>query len=248
MKRALGACRARRALWLLVCVLGTASGSEARLAIIIDDLGNQWSLGQRAIRLPAAIAVAVLPHTPFGRELASEAYERGKEVLVHVPMQAEGTEIALGPGALHLGLSRREFRARLLSAVASVPYATGVNNHMGSLLTTDARIMQWLMRDLRRRELFFVDSYTTHRSMGLGMARAHRVPALKRDVFLDGDPQPASMRIQWQRLLGIADETGFAVAIAHPHPATLEFLESVLPALDGDVYTVVPLRALLSLQ
>lgn len=238
--------RARHAFWpLLACLAGTAGATDAKVAIIIDDLGNQRRLGQRAVRLPAAVAIAVLPHTPFGYELAQEAYDRGKEVLVHVPMQAEQRELDLGPGALHLGQTRVEFMATLASAVAAVPYASGLNNHMGSLLTRNSEHMGWLMGELRRSDLFFIDSYTTHLSVGLGTARERGVPALKRDVFLDGEPERASIAGQWARLLNIADETGFAVAIAHPYPITLEFLEAVLPELEAADYTVVPLRMLL---
>jgi uncharacterized protein len=237
--------RARVAFCALACfVAGIAHGGETRLALIIDDLGNQQRLGQRALRLPGAIAVAVLPHTPFAQTLAQEAHGLGKEVLVHVPMQPERSQLELGPDGLRLEQSYNEFVVTLASAVAAVPFASGVNNHMGSLLTRDARRMGWLMRELRRDELFFIDSYTTHLSLGLGVAREQGVPALKRDVFLDTDPEPDAIAFQWARLLGIAVANGYAVAIAHPYPVTLDFLEDALRQLD-EAYTVVPLRALL---
>lgn len=224
---------------------GAGQASEVKLALIIDDLGNQQHLGQRAVQLPGAIAVAVLPHTPFARTLAQQAHDQGKEVLVHLPMQPERSDLALGPDGLRLEQTFTEFTGTLATAVAAVPFASGVNNHMGSLLTRDVRHMHWLMRELRRDELFFIDSYTTHLSLGLGTALAQGVPALKRDVFLDADPDPAAIAFQWSRLLGIANENGFAVAIAHPYPVTLDFLEAVLLRLDEADYTVVPLRTLL---
>ena len=230
---------------LLAATLVAPLGHAARLAIIIDDLGNQRGLGQRAVRLSAPVAVAVLPHTPFARELAREAHDRGKEVIVHVPMQPERSDVALGPGALHDAQSQTEFTQTLVTAVTAVPHAAGVSNHMGSLLTRDLRHMTWLMRELQLRGLFFIDSYTTHLSRGLGVARSYGVPALKRDVFLDGVVEQAAILVQWERLLAIADDTGFAIAIAHPYSITLTFLEAMLPDLDAEVYTVVPLRTLL---
>jgi uncharacterized protein len=231
-------------MWIC-CIASTAVAGEARLALIIDDLGNQERLGQRAVRLPGAIAVAVLPHTPFARPLAQQAHELGKEVLVHLPMQPERAELELGPDGLRLEQTHTELALTLATAVAAVPFASGVNNHMGSLLTRDARHMRWLMQELHRDELFFIDSYTTHMSLGLGTARAQGVPALKRDVFLDTDPEPEAIAFQWSRLLGLAKDNGFAVAIAHPYPVTLEFLETALLALATADYTVVPLRTLL---
>jgi len=220
------------------------AGDDVRIALIIDDLGNQWGAGQRVVALEGPVAVAVLPHTPFGRPLAEAAHAAGKEVLLHLPMQASRAQVDPGPGALTLDQSRAEFTATLTDALRSVPHASGLNNHMGSLLTRDPAAMGWLMSDLARdRALFFVDSYTTHLSVGLVVAREHAIPALKRDVFLDAERSPESLRFQWQRLLTLARDHGFAVGIAHPHETTLAFLEAALPALEG--IRVVPLRALI---
>jgi polysaccharide deacetylase 2 family uncharacterized protein YibQ len=229
---------------ILLLAQAARAGDDARIALIIDDLGNQWGAGQRVVALEGPIAVAVLPHTPFGRPLAEAAHAAGKEVLLHLPMQASRAQADPGPGALMLDQSRAEFTATLAEALLSVPHATGLNNHMGSLLTRDPAAMEWLMSDLAHdRSLFFVDSYTTHLSVGLVVAREHAIPALKRDVFLDAERSPESLRFQWQRLLRLARDQGFAVGIAHPHDATLAFLEVALRALD-DV-RIVPLQALI---
>jgi polysaccharide deacetylase 2 family uncharacterized protein YibQ len=229
--------------WLLIAQAAYA-GEGARIALIVDDLGNQWRAGQRVLALEGPVAVAILPHTPYGRPLAEAAYATHKEVLVHVPMQPNRVQFDPGPGALTLDQSRETFAATLSAAIRSVPHATGLNNHMGSLLTRDPAAMNWLMNDLAEEgALFFVDSYTTHLSVGLAAAREHSIPALKRDVFLDADSSLEGLRFQWQRLLALARDSGFAVGIAHPHETTLEFLESVLPALEG--VELVSLRALL---
>jgi polysaccharide deacetylase 2 family uncharacterized protein YibQ len=220
------------------------AADDVRIALIIDDVGNQWRMGQRVVALLGPVAVAVLPHTPYSHSLAEDAYASGKEVLVHVPMQASRVQMDPGPGALLLGQSREEFAATLRAAIRSVPHATGLNNHMGSLLTRDPAAMAWLMSDLAEDgSLFFVDSYTTHLSVGFVAAREHSIPALKRDVFLDAEQSPESLRFQWQRLLALARDTGFAVGIAHPHETTIEFLETVLPSLEG--VRLVSLRSLI---
>lgn len=250
MKRA-GILRTSR--WLLAVVAAAAPlvasadvGNEPRIALIIDDLGYRWNEGLRATRLPGAVTVAILPHTAHTVALAREANDRGKEILLHLPMQPIEPDEQPGPGALDVYQTRTEFEAVLADDLASVPFVRGVNNHMGSLLTRQLGAMHWLMEDLRERgSLYFLDSFTTPASVGLEVAREEGVPALRRDVFLDPDREPAAIASQWNRLLGRAKLNGFAVGIGHPYPATLDLLERVLPSVGADGVVLVPLSALM---
>lgn len=227
----------------MFAVLAKGHAQDVSIAVIIDDVGHQRLLGQRAIELPGPVVIAVLPHTPFATVLASRAQALDKEVLVHMPMQPISSQRDPGPHALHGGLEEIEFRHRLRVAMQSLPQAIGISNHMGSRLTRDSTAMHWLMSELATSDsLMFVDSYTTHLSVGLMLARVHAVPALKRDVFIDVDPTPGAIATAWNRLVSLAKENGFAVGIAHPYEETLNFLESTLPLLDG--VRLVPLRVL----
>jgi polysaccharide deacetylase 2 family uncharacterized protein YibQ len=222
------------------------AGPVPQVALIIDDLGYRWDEGLRAARLPGPVAVAVLPHTAHSIALAREADTYGKEVVLHLPMQALDANADPGPGALAVGDSRGEFAAVFAADLAAVPFARAVSNHMGSLLTRDPGQMRWLMEELRTHApLFFVDSYTTAASVGLEIARENGVPALRRDVFLDGDLAPEAIAAQWQRLLAKARAHGVAIGIGHPHTATLDFLERELPGLDAAGLMLVPLTTLL---
>jgi polysaccharide deacetylase 2 family uncharacterized protein YibQ len=217
-----------------------------RIALIIDDLGYRPAEGRRAVRLPGAVAVAILPHTPHAAALAREAESRGKEVVLHVPMQALEESAGLGPGALDLSQSRADLLRALADDLAAVPHVRAVSNHMGSSLTREAGPMRWIMEELKKREpLFFVDSYTTAQSVALEVARETGVRALRRNVFLDGDPAPGALQREWRRLLALARDRGFAVGIGHPHPATLDFLERELPALAASGIELVTLVRLL---
>jgi len=217
-----------------------------QVALIIDDVGYRLAEGERAVRLPGAVAMAVLPFGTHSVALAREADAQGKEVVLHLPMQPLAGDEDPGPGALELGQSRAEIATVLAADLAAVPFARGVSNHMGSLLTQQADQMGWLMDELRQREpLFFVDSYTTAASVGFAAAREHGVPALRRDVFLDADPAPAAIEAQWRRLLARARTHGVAVGIGHPYAVTLALLERELPALAASGITLVPLSALL---
>jgi hypothetical protein len=237
-----------RILVLAAIWLAAPAGADPppKVALIIDDVGYRLAEGERAVRLPGAVAVAVLPFGTHSVALAREADAQGKEVVLHLPMQPLAGAEDPGPGALQIGQSRAELATVLAADLAAVPFVVGVSNHMGSLLTQKADHMGWLMDELRRREpLFFVDSYTTAASVGLAAAREYGVPALRRDVFLDADPAPAAIEAQWQRLIARARTQGAAVGIGHPYVATLALLERELPALAASGVVLVPLSALL---
>lgn len=241
----------KRLLFLFAAILAAPAGvggiAEApRIAIIIDDLGYQLAAGRRAIALPGAVSFAILPHAPRATVLARAANAAGKEVLVHLPMQAAIDDPGDSPGVT-LDMSREQFRNAIARAIDSVPFAIGLNNHRGSLVTRHPGHMRWLMEELGLREqLFFVDSYTTHHSVALQVAAESGVRAIKRDVFLDTSPEPAAIRAEFERLKAIARKRGAAVAIGHPHEATLAFLESELPKLAAEGYELVPISALVA--
>lgn len=204
------------------------------IALIVDDLGDRPVEGARAVALPGAVALAFLPHTPHAAALARQAHADGKEVMLHLPLQAvEGND--LGPGAITLDTTEGEFSRVFGSGLASVPHASGVNTHMGSLLTRHPGHMAWLMSGIvGHGGLFFVDSYTAPESIALPFAREAGVPAARRDVFLDPDPQPEAIAFQFARLLKLARENGNALGIGHPYPATLDLLERELPRLETE--------------
>lgn len=211
-----------------------------RIAIIIDDLGYQLAAGERAIGLPGPVAYAVLPATPRGRALAEAAHRVGKEVLLHLPLQSVSGDGEQEPGSIRLDMSRGQFADTFSRNLQSVPYAIGVNNHRGSLLTRHPGHMGWLMEEISAHgDLIFVDSYTTSDSIALETARESGVPAVRRDVFLDPDREPATVEREFARLKRLAETRGMAVGIGHPYPATLDLLERELPKLDGEGFELI---------
>ncbi len=213
---------------------GTAADSveQATITLIIDDMGNNLSMGMRAIALPGPVTYAILPHSPYSEKLAIAAHINHKEVMLHMPMDnLEGRP--LGPGALTRNLSHADFQATLERAIRSIPYLQGVNNHMGSRLTQYPQQMAWLMTTLKEHSLYFVDSRTSRASIAGITAQRSNIPNLDRDVFLDHDPRPQAIDAQFKRLLRKAKRQGSAVAIGHPYPSTLGYLENVIPKLDS---------------
>ena len=224
-----------------------AGPARPQIAIIIDDLGHQKRAGERVIALPGPVTCAILPGTPSGAVLARAARASRKEVLLHLPMQASDPPRRAEPGMLSLAMDRSDVAAALDAALAEVPFAIGVSNHRGSLLTQQSTHMQWLMEALGARErLFFVDSYTTHRSIAMRTARGNGVQAVRRDVFLDDDPSVDRIREEFERLKHLARERGAAIAIGHPYDTTLGFLETALPTLADEGFDLVPISVLVT--
>lgn len=235
---------------MLTLLLLLASGSSAtttpRIAIIIDDLGYQLNAGQRAVELPGPISFAILPGTPRARTLALKAFETGKEVLLHLPLQARPDDPVHDPLAIKLNMSRHEVHDTFRQALSMVPHAIGVSNHRGSMLTRHPGHMRWLMEEIRARDkLFFIDSFTTDRSIALQIASETGVDARKRDVFLDPDQKPETVVREFTRMKALARKRGAIVAIGHPYPATLELLERELPKLAAAGYELVTISELM---
>jgi polysaccharide deacetylase 2 family uncharacterized protein YibQ len=197
--------------------------------------------------LPGPVAYAILPETPGTQRLAEFAKERGKEVLLHLPLEAVDHDGPPEPGGLVLDMSRSGFGKAFDRAISSVPHVIGVSSHRGSLLTRHPGHMSWLMEEIAHRDgLFFIDSYTTHHSVALRIAREAGIAARRRDVFLDHDRSPEALEREFERLKRLARERGKAIAIGHPYPETLDMLERELDKLEREGIELVPISQLIS--
>ncbi len=221
------------------------ASADKYASIIIDDLGNNLELGQLVVDIPAPITLAILPHTIFAAELAENANKSGKEVMLHLPLQSVRHHVHT-PGTLKLHMTHERFRQQLLSNIGSIPHIRGVNNHMGSLMTQHPGYMDWLMAELAKQGgLYFIDSRTTTKSVAATFANKHKVPALDRDVFLDPDFRPETIHQQFARFIAKANATGYAIAIAHPHPQSLQFIHQHLDDLEQQGIKLVSVSELI---
>lgn len=214
------------------------------IAVVLDDLGPDVLATRRAIAMAPGVTLAFLPYAPHVSKLAEEARALGHEILVHLPMEPYG-DADPGRNALMLAHSDAELIKRLEWNLSQFDGYVGVNNHMGSRLTEQARPMLTLMAEMRQRELLFLDSRTTARSLGANMAMASGVPSLERDIFLDHAQGPDHLLSQLFELERTAQTNGVAIAIAHPHPLTLDVLEIWSRGVENKGLTLAPLTALL---
>jgi hypothetical protein len=220
------------------------------IALIIDDLGTKRELGKRIVNLPGPVACAFLPYGRYTDSLARKAHTQHKEVMLHLPMQAiEEAPAMLGKGVLTLDMTRSRFRSTLAHDLAAVPHISGLNNHMGSLLTQHPGTMAWLMEAIvRRGDLFFVDSRTTSATVAEQLALEYGVPNTARNVFLDNVPTRSAVRVQFQKLIAIAKRDGTALGIGHPFPGTVAVLAEEFGKLEQQGVRLLPVSRLIELQ
>src|SRR5262249_10352919 len=222
-----------------------APPTALRVAIVIDDLGNDSGAVDRIARWQFPIAGAVLPELGGSARTARQLEASGKEVLLHLPMEPEGfPSVRPGPGVLLRTQGDAEIADTLERDLASVPGAVGVNNHMGSAATADPRVMRAVARVLAGRGLFFVDSRTTAATVAEEIAREHGVPSVSRRVFLDDVATEQGVAQAFQVLIARVRSEGSALAIGHPYPATLSVLERELPRLEQQGVRIVPVGEL----
>jgi uncharacterized protein len=219
---------------------------EYWVAIIVDDLGQDLTSARALLDIDLALTFAVLPDLPYSTRVAHLAASRGREVILHIPMQPQDYP-AKNPGhnALLTDLSEDEIRRRLAAYLAQVPEAVGGNNHMGSAFTRDRAGMRVVMSEFAERGLFFVDSLTTGGSLVSEVANEFDLPRGVRDVFLDNEADVAQIRKELRRLIRLAKRNGSAIAIGHPYPETIEALRLEQASFAREGVRVVPVSYLL---
>jgi len=209
------------------------SARAPRLAIILDDLGYDRSSADALLALPFPLTVSVIPNLPLSSEVAEDAFRRGDQVLLHLPMQSESSGVRQENIELRVGMSARQVQSTLAGMLETVPHAVGVNNHEGSLATANPALMRELMPALRQRGLFFIDSRTTAATVAYQSAEQAGVRAASRKVFLDDTATKQAVRAQLALAARDAARDGFAIAIGHPHPATIAALAEMVPQLEA---------------
>lgn len=204
-----------------------------QVALIIDDCG-QWADTERAlIALPIPITLSVLPYVHYTGQIAQEAAQAGKGVMLHVPMEPL-SHINPGPGEIKTAMSDAEIAKQMEDDVAQVPLAKGMNNHEGSEATADPRVMKDVMAVAKEHGLFFIDSRTNAKTVAAAQASDAGVPTASRNVFLDDRANAAYTESMLEHAVEVAKENGSAIAIGHPKPTTLEAIRLMYPKMEAE--------------
>ena len=200
-----------------------------KVAIIIDDLGYSLETIREICFLKVPLTVSVLPYSPLARETALIAYQSGLEVMLHLPLESvNASENNDTEGLIHSRMSREEIERTVDFNLEQVPYIKGVNNHMGSKITANRALMNIILQRLTDRDLFFVDSRTSGRSVAYKVAQSLGIPSTSRNVFLDGEIQEEYIQKKLIELFRLAMKKGKAVGIGHPFKETLKVLKDNL--------------------
>lgn len=208
------------------------SSSMNKVAIIIDDLGNSLQAIDSICNLGFPVTVSILPHSLFAPETAQIAHQHGLEILLHLPLEPlpgnhkNNYSFSNDNGAMiNTQMEESEIIAFIDDSLRQIPHIVGVNNHQGSLITANPKIMKIILQELQKRGLFFIDSRTTSRSVAYQMARSMGLPTTYRKIFLDNEVNPAKIKEQLIKLLQRGRREGWAVAIGHPWEETLNVLK-----------------------
>ncbi|NEP77813.1 MAG: hypothetical protein F6K39_06300 [Okeania sp. SIO3B3] len=221
-----------------------AAHANARISIVLDDLGDDIGYARKLLKLDVPIVMAIWPYGRFAAKVARESANAGRQVIAHVPMEPMSyPRQNPGPGTLFADMDDDDLTAALVHNIQALPHIVGINNHMGSRVTASKRAMLAILTELKSRNLFFLDSVTTAKSQAVPAAKEVGITTFKRDVFLDNEQDVEKILSNLRRTEKIARKYGQAVAIGHPHPETLQALTQWVQERDTSI-AVVPVSDL----
>ncbi|MFH1691743.1 MAG: divergent polysaccharide deacetylase family protein [Candidatus Omnitrophota bacterium] len=223
--------------------------SSGKIVLVLDDWGYNLKNRDFITGNNYHVTVSILPFRTYSATIAKLAYDKDKDVIIHVPMEPESKgSYGLEDKTLLIGMSQEETDKILQAALKDVPYAKGISNHMGSEATKNKRLMKIVMAFLKQNNLFFLDSVVTSKSVCSVCAKKAGVASIRRDVFIDNESDPAYIRKQVMKLAAKAKSSGIAVGIGHDRPMTIAVLEEVIPELEREGFEFVNLSQALNLR
>jgi polysaccharide deacetylase 2 family uncharacterized protein YibQ len=208
---------------------------RARLALIIDDGGYNLETFGELVRLGKPITFAILPQAPHASKAAQMAFAGGAEVMLHLPMEPRESErYSLEKNTIRVGMGEEEIREILQQGLKQVPHVRGVNNHMGSRATEDHAVMRGLMKALKQKGLYFVDSHTSPHTVGPQEAHKFGVPLGNNIRFMDHENNLTAIKRSIRLAMKKAKKDGKAITIGHPHPLTAQAIREMIPEIEKE--------------
>ena len=206
--------------------------TAGKIAIVIDDFGyNRNATVEEFLNLPFTLTYAIIPGLPYSKKIANRLHQLGKPIIIHMPMEPMQGKVETDGYTLLTNLLPEQIRERMRLAIQEVPYAHGVNNHMGSLATTDSLLLTAAFAEIKKQGYFYIDSRTSPRSIAYELAKKAGIPALRNTLFLDAIDDSAHVAMKLNRLVEVAKRESYAIGIGHPKKNTLSALKEILPIL-----------------
>ncbi|WP_301098334.1 divergent polysaccharide deacetylase family protein [Otariodibacter sp.] len=224
--------------FLQIIVFISPSVLAGQLAIVIDDIGYRNKEDLAIYELPKEVNIAIIPSAPHAADRAKKAFEQGRDILIHLPMQPKNSAVLVEAGALTVGMNEDKIKHLVEFSRVRVPYAIGLNNHMGSGATSDRKTMEYLMKVLSSQQLFFLDSKTVGDSVAYKVAKEFGVNALERNIFLDNSDELSDVQHQFNSAINYARKHGLAIMIGHPRKNSISVLKKGIAHLPSDIELV----------
>lgn len=219
--------------------------ARGKIAIIVDDSGYNIRDCNHLSQIDEPLTISILPGVDHSRDIARCAHTYQKEVMLHLPLEAyETLDRYPKDYIINTDMPKGLIIDRLEESLKTVPYADGINNHMGSKATENIRLMTILFSQLLGKNLFFVDSRVTSKTVGPKLAREKGLPFTQRDVFLDNVNERPDIEAQFRELARIAEENGSAIGIGHTRELTWKIIKEQLPKLTREGFEIVPVRTI----
>ena len=209
------------------------------IALIIDDIGYSVSRARQFLELGVPITFLILPRLADSVNLSLEIKKNGHEIMLHQPMEPYNHSLDPGPGALYAGDGEERIMRVIEENISEIPFAAGINNHMGSKFTALSDKMYHALRIVKEKNMFFVDSFTSNHSKGFATARSLNMAAAHRNIFLDNIVEESAILYQLLKLAEIAHEHGSAVGIGHPFPETASAIKTFCSRIAGSRVSLV---------
>ncbi|MDD5108705.1 MAG: divergent polysaccharide deacetylase family protein [Candidatus Omnitrophica bacterium] len=211
---------------------------KGKIAIVIDDWG--YHLDNMAIvkEIKVPLTCAILPNLKNSKEVARKLNNLGFEIILHLPMEPK-EKYRLEVNTITLNMGTKQVSNIMDTGLDSIIFAKGISNHMGSAITEDRRISGIVMLETKKRNLYFLDSFVTARSVCRQIAVKIKERFAKRDVFLDNQDDPAYIRGQLLKLKNLCRKQTSVIAIGHDRKNTLMVLKEMLPKMKEEGYKFV---------
>ena len=217
-----------------------------KIALVIDDLGGERLIARELLQWDIPITFSILPFTPYAKTIAKEAHQKGKEVILHIPMEPHGyPKVTPGEGGLLEEMNEESLRRQLIKDIEAVPYIKGASNHMGSRLMEDHEKVKIVLSELKRRKLYFLDSRTTPQTVGIHEAQSIGVKTMERSLFIDHSLDEEDIKEKIEKLIRLSLSNGKAIGIGHPHAPTIKSIKEMIPKIKEKGIELVPLSAIM---
>ncbi len=219
-----------------------------QVSIVIDDLGENYKIFKKLLAMHTPFTFSILPFQTHSIRIANEAYEKGREIILHLPLEPKDSfNNSINHGTLLTSMRKDQLLAQLERNINAVPHISGVSSHMGSKFTEDKAKMEILLKAIKEKGLYFLDSRTTKKTVGYALAKKMGIKTAQRDLFIDNDKDSLYIEEQLKSILPLVKKIGGnAIAIGHPYPTTISALEKTLPILEEQGVKFVPLSQMVN--